>query len=40
MIKRSLEELKTYEAPGHFDMCAMKVHMPMKIIHLKRYTIY
>jgi len=26
MIKRSLEELKTYEAPGHFDMCAMKIH--------------
>ncbi|MGN0084228.1 MAG: cupin domain-containing protein [Atopobiaceae bacterium] len=26
MIKRTLEELETYEAPGHFKCCAMRVH--------------
>ena len=26
MIKRSLEDLKTYEAPGHFGMTAMRIH--------------
>lgn len=26
MIKRTLEELTTYEAPGHFGCCAMRVH--------------
>lgn len=26
MIKRTYEELKTYEAPGHFGMTAMRIH--------------
>jgi glyoxylate utilization-related uncharacterized protein len=26
MIKRSLNELKPYDAPGHFGMTAMRVH--------------
>lgn len=26
MIKRTLEELKTYEAPGHYGMTAMRIH--------------
>ena len=26
MIKRTLEELKTYEAAGHFNMTAMRIH--------------
>ena len=26
MIKRTLEELKPYDAPGHFKMVAMRVH--------------
>jgi quercetin dioxygenase-like cupin family protein len=26
MVKRTLEELKTYEAPGHFGMTAMRIH--------------
>lgn len=26
MIKRSLEDLKTYEAAGHFGMTAMRIH--------------
>lgn len=26
MIKRTLEELQQYAAPGHFDMTAMRVH--------------
>jgi glyoxylate utilization-related uncharacterized protein len=26
MIKRSLEELKAYNAPGHFGMTAMRIH--------------
>lgn len=26
MIKRTLEELKTYAAPGHFGMTAMRIH--------------
>jgi quercetin dioxygenase-like cupin family protein len=26
MIKRTLEELKTYDAPGHFGMTAMRIH--------------
>ena len=26
MIKRTLEELKTYNAPGHFGMTAMRIH--------------
>jgi uncharacterized cupin superfamily protein len=26
MIKRTINELKTYEAPGHFGMTAMRIH--------------
>lgn len=26
MIKRSYEELQTYDAPGHFGMTAMRIH--------------
>jgi len=26
MVKRSLEELKTYEGPGHLGMTAMRIH--------------
>lgn len=26
MVKRTLEELKVYEAPGHFNMTAMRIH--------------
>lgn len=26
MVHRKLEELKTYEAPGHFGMTAMRIH--------------
>lgn len=26
MTKRTLNELKSYKAPGHFDMTAMRVH--------------
>lgn len=26
MIKRTLEELKVYDAPGHFKMTAMRIH--------------
>jgi glyoxylate utilization-related uncharacterized protein len=26
MVKRTLEELKPYEAPGHFKMTAMRIH--------------
>ena len=26
MVKRSLEELKSYAAPGHFGMTAMRIH--------------
>lgn len=26
MVKRTREELKTYNAPGHFDMTAMRIH--------------
>ncbi len=26
MIKRTIEELKSYEAPGHFGMTAMRIH--------------
>lgn len=26
MVKRTLEELTTYEAPGHFGMTAMRIH--------------
>lgn len=26
MIKRTLDELKAYDAPGHFNMVAMRVH--------------
>ncbi|MBE5991609.1 MAG: cupin domain-containing protein [Paenibacillaceae bacterium] len=26
MIKRTLEELKSYNAPGHFQMTAMRIH--------------
>ena len=26
MVKRTLEELKTYEAPGHSGMTAMRIH--------------
>lgn len=26
MVKRTLEELKTYDAPGHFGMTAMRIH--------------
>ena len=26
MIKRTLNELKSYEAPGHFNMTAMRIH--------------
>ena len=26
MVKRTLEELKSYEAPGHFGMTAMRIH--------------
>lgn len=26
MVKRTLEELKTYNAPGHFGMTAMRIH--------------
>lgn len=26
MVKRTLEELKTYEAAGHFGMTAMRIH--------------
>lgn len=26
MIKRTLDELKAYEAPGHFNMTAMRIH--------------
>ncbi len=26
MIKRTLEELKAYAAPGHFGMTAMRIH--------------
>ena len=26
MVKRSVEELKPYEAPGHFKMAAMRIH--------------
>lgn len=26
MVKRSIEDLKTYEAPGHFGMTAMRIH--------------
>ena len=26
MIKRTLEELKEYEAPGHYGMTAMRIH--------------
>jgi len=26
MLKRRLEELTTYDAPGHFEMTAMRVH--------------
>jgi len=26
MVKRTLEELKAYEAPGHFNMTAMRIH--------------
>lgn len=26
MIKRSLEDLTTYDAPGHYGMTAMRVH--------------
>lgn len=26
MVKRTLEELKAYDAPGHFKMTAMRIH--------------
>lgn len=26
MVKRTLEELKSYNAPGHFGMTAMRIH--------------
>ncbi|WP_026889930.1 cupin domain-containing protein [Lacrimispora aerotolerans] len=26
MIKRTMEELKTYNVPGHFGMTAMRIH--------------
>ena len=26
MVKRTLEELKSYSAPGHFGMAAMRIH--------------
>ncbi|MGL5259665.1 MAG: cupin domain-containing protein [Lachnospiraceae bacterium] len=26
MVKRTLEELKAYDAPGHFGMTAMRIH--------------
>ncbi len=26
MIKRTLEELEAYDAPGHFKMTAMRIH--------------
>lgn len=26
MVKRTIEELKTYEAAGHFGMTAMRIH--------------
>lgn len=26
MIKKTLEELKAYDAPGHFNMTAMRIH--------------
>ncbi len=26
MVKRTLEELTTYDAPGHFGMTAMRIH--------------
>lgn len=26
MVKRTLEELKSYSAPGHFGMTAMRIH--------------
>lgn len=26
MIKRTFEELKAYDAPGHFNMTAMRIH--------------
>lgn len=26
MIKRTLQDLKTYDAPGHFGMTAMRIH--------------
>lgn len=26
MIKRSVADLKPYDAPGHFDMVAMRIH--------------
>jgi quercetin dioxygenase-like cupin family protein len=26
MVKRTLEELKPYDAPGHFKMTAMRIH--------------
>ena len=26
MIKRTLSELKPYDAPGHYNMVAMRVH--------------
>jgi len=26
MVKRTLADLKTYEAPGHFGMTAMRIH--------------
>ena len=26
MIKRTLADLKTYEAPGHYNMTAMRIH--------------
>lgn len=26
MVKRTVDELKTYKAPGHFEMTAMRIH--------------
>jgi hypothetical protein len=26
MVKRTLEELKPYDAPGHYRMAAMRIH--------------
>ena len=26
MVKRTVEELKSYEAAGHFNMVAMRIH--------------